>query len=213
MQAPHRGLAVAIVVALVGAFVLVGRAQNVGSGQVPVEPPTTPRDPARELAMKVTGSFTLASVGDVMIRRPASLLDEPAFQSAMKLLKDADIAVGNMEGNLADIPHFEGPLRGMMGAKRSPPTSKAMGFDMMNRANNHVFDADREGMHHDGRTAHGGGDRPCRHGQEPRGRACAAVSRHAEGPHRDCRHAHAERRPEPRGRERAGRQRRRTSRV
>ena len=127
-------------------FVLVGRAQNVGSGQVPVEPPSPPRDLARELAMKITGSFTLASVGDVMIRRPASTLDDPAFQSAIRLLKDADIAVGNMEGNLADIPHFEGPLRGMMGSKDVAADLKAMGFDMMNRANNHVFDADREGM-------------------------------------------------------------------
>jgi len=145
MQTSRRAWGFGIVALLAGS-VLVGRAQNAGSGQVPVEPPTRPRDPARELALKINGSFTLASVGDVMIRRPASMLDEPAFQSAIKLLKDADIAVGNMEGNLADIPHFEGPLRGMMGSKDVAADLKAMGFDMMNRANNHIFDSDREGM-------------------------------------------------------------------
>ena len=39
-----------------------------------------------------------------------------------------------------------GPLRGMMGSKDVAADLRAMGFDMMNRANNHVFDADREGM-------------------------------------------------------------------
>src|SRR5262245_56547545 len=116
MQTSQRAWVLGIVV-LLAASVPVGRAQNVGSDQVPVEPPTRPRDPARELALKINGSFTLASVGDVMIRRPASMLDDAAFQSAIKLLRDADIAVGNMEGNLADIPKFEGPLRGMMGSK------------------------------------------------------------------------------------------------
>ena len=54
--------------------------------------------------MKIETPFTLASVGDVMIKRPASMLEDPAFQGALKLLRDADVAVGNMEGNLADIP-------------------------------------------------------------------------------------------------------------
>jgi hypothetical protein len=51
-----------------------------------------------------------------------------------------------MEGNLADLDHFEGPLRGMMGDKDVAPSLKAMGFDLMNRANNHIFDSDRESM-------------------------------------------------------------------
>ena len=51
-----------------------------------------------------------------------------------------------MEGNLADVERFEGPLRGMMGDKDVAPSLKAMGFDLMNRANNHVFDSDKEGM-------------------------------------------------------------------
>jgi len=70
MQTSRRAWGFGIVALLAGS-VLVGRAQNAGSGQVPVEPPTRPRDPARELALKINGSFTLASVGDVMIRRQA----------------------------------------------------------------------------------------------------------------------------------------------
>jgi hypothetical protein len=141
----------AVVMAVFGAAVIcvpavIMRAQSVRSGQVQSEPPTKPRDPSRELAMKITGSFTLASVGDVMVRRPASMLDDPDLQGALKLIREADIGFGNMEGNLADIPHFSGPLRGMMGSKEVAADLKNMGFKMMNRANNHIFDSDREGM-------------------------------------------------------------------
>ena len=110
---------ISIAVALVALLGLAVRGQNLQSGQVFGEPPAPPRDAARELAMKVTGPFTVAAVGDVMIKRPASMRAEPAFQNAIRLIRDADIAVGNMEGNLSDLPRFEGPLRGMMGSNAS----------------------------------------------------------------------------------------------
>jgi poly-gamma-glutamate synthesis protein (capsule biosynthesis protein) len=122
------------------------RAQNQRSGQVFAEPSPPPRDFAQDLAMKITTPFTVASVGDVMVKRPASMLADPAFQSAFRIIRDADIGVGNMEGNLADIPRFEGPLRGMMGSREVAADLKAMGFDLMSRANNHVFDSEAEGM-------------------------------------------------------------------
>jgi hypothetical protein len=81
-----------------------------------------------------------------MVKRPASMLQEPAFQSAFSVIRDADIGVGNMEGNLADIPNFDGPLRGMMGSRDVAGDLKAMGFDLLNRANNHIFDSDDAGM-------------------------------------------------------------------
>jgi hypothetical protein len=136
-------LAAAALAAVLGP---AARGQNLQSGQVFGEPPAPPRDPARELAMKIPGAFTLAAVGDVMIKRPASSLEDPAFQRAIRILREADVAVGNLEGNLSDIPRFEGPLRGMMGSKEVAADLRAMGFDLMNRANNHIFDSDKEGM-------------------------------------------------------------------
>jgi poly-gamma-glutamate synthesis protein (capsule biosynthesis protein) len=121
-------------------------AQNIASGQVFAEPPPPARDFSQDLAMKITAPFTVASVGDVMVKRPASMLQEPAFQSAFDIIRNADIGVGNMEGNLADIPSFEGPLRGMMGSREVAADLKSMGFDLMNRANNHVFDSDVQGL-------------------------------------------------------------------
>jgi poly-gamma-glutamate synthesis protein (capsule biosynthesis protein) len=125
---------------------LVVRGQNLPSGQVPAEPPAARPDPARELAMKIAGPFTLAAAGDVMIKRPASMLEDSAFQTLIKQIRDADVGVGNMEGNLSDLRTFDGPLRGMMGSKEVAADLRAMGFRMMNRANNHIFDSDKEGM-------------------------------------------------------------------
>lgn len=128
-------------------FPVVLQGQNLRSGQIFAEPPTPPRDPALDLAMKITVPFSMASVGDVMVKRTGAELEYPEFQQAFSLIRNADIGVGNMEGNLADIPRFDGPLRGMMGDRRVAGELKAMGFDLMNRANNHVFDADDEGMY------------------------------------------------------------------
>lgn len=128
------------------AFPLHVSGQNLRSQQVFAEPPPPRRDFSQDLEMKITAPFTIASVGDVMIKRPASMLQDPAFQAAFSIVRDADIGVGNMEGNLADIPNFEGPLRGMMGSREVAPDLKAMGFDLLGRANNHIFDSDDEGM-------------------------------------------------------------------
>ena len=125
-----------------------GRGQSVQSGQTFAEPlPTAPRDIPSNLAMKITAPFTVSAVGDVMIKRPALSIEDAEFQDPIKVLKSADATFGNMEGNLADLEHFEGPLRGMMGDKDVAPALKAMGFDLMNRANNHIFDSDRESMY------------------------------------------------------------------
>src|SRR5205814_2498429 len=56
-------------------------------------------DSAKDMEMKITDPFTLASVGDLIIMRPTSQLADPAFQSAIKIIKDADFAVGNFEAN------------------------------------------------------------------------------------------------------------------
>ena len=124
-----------------------GMARPPPRGQIFAEPQApAPRDAPANLATKILEPFTVTTVGDVMVKRTGASLDAPEFQSIFKLLKDADVTFGNMEGNLADIEHFDGPLRGMMGDKDVAPSLKAMGFDLMNRANNHIFDSDKESM-------------------------------------------------------------------
>ena len=108
----------------------------------------TPLPPlnARDMAMTLTGDFTLASVGDLMMRRPASQLEDPAVQAALALIRDADLAVGNMEGELANLRDFEGPLNGFVGSHEVAADLKKIGFDMVNRAQNHLLDSEAQGM-------------------------------------------------------------------
>lgn len=100
----------------------------------------------RDRAMTMRGEFTLAGVGDLMIRRPASRLADAEVQAVLDIVRDADLAVGNMEGELADLKAFDGPLNGFVGTHEVARDLKLMGFDMVNRAQNHLLDSEFEGM-------------------------------------------------------------------
>jgi poly-gamma-glutamate synthesis protein (capsule biosynthesis protein) len=103
-------------------------------------------DSPKDMDMKITAPFTLASVGDLVIMRPASQFDDPAFQGAIKVVKDSDFAVGNFEANAADLLNYTGPMRGFTGTKETPADVKAMGFDLVSRANNHALEGTEMGM-------------------------------------------------------------------
>ena len=93
----------------------------------------------RDRAMTMAGDFTFASVGDLMIRRPASQLADPEVQEVFDLIRNADLAMGNMEGELANIREFDGPLNGFVGTHEVAADLRLMGFDMVNRAQNHLL--------------------------------------------------------------------------
>ena len=97
-------------------------------------------------SMTMRGEFVLASVGDLMIRRPASQLADPEVQSVLDVIRGADLAVGNMEGELANLKEFKGPLNGFVGSHEVAEDLKLMGFDMVNRAQNHLLDSEIDGM-------------------------------------------------------------------
>ena len=97
-------------------------------------------------SMTISGDFTFASVGDLMIRRPASQLADPQTQKVFDLIRSADLAIGNMEGELANLREFEGPMNGFVGTHEVAEDLKMMGFDMVNRAQNHLLDSEIAGM-------------------------------------------------------------------
>src|ERR1051325_1007446 len=105
------------------------------------------RDWTQDAAMKIAEPFTLASVGDVIIIRPASQLGDAGLQSALKVIRDADVGFGNFESLIRDENTFAGPLGGsMVGTKEVAGDLKAMGFKLMNRAGNHLMDSGPEGI-------------------------------------------------------------------
>jgi poly-gamma-glutamate capsule biosynthesis protein CapA/YwtB (metallophosphatase superfamily) len=115
------------------------------TGQSSAQSPA--HDWSLDMAMKIPGSFTLASVGDVIIVRPASQLQDPALQNALKVLQDADVGFGNFESLIRDERTFTGPLGGSMtGTREVAADLKAIGFTLMNRAGNHLMDSGQEGL-------------------------------------------------------------------
>ena len=97
-----------LLVAYIFALRLTGTAQGAQGA------PSRARDWAQDSAMKIGEPFSFASVGDVIITRPASQSTDAGLQSALKLLRDADASFGNFESLIRDERSFVGPLGGSM---------------------------------------------------------------------------------------------------
>lgn len=131
---------------VLGAIVFFSVAGAVGQAPLGRNIQAPPRDWTQDLQMKIKGPFTIASVGDMIILRPASNLSDPGFQAALKIIRDADIGFGNFESLIRDETQFEGPLGGMFGTKEVAADVRAMGFQVVNRAGNHLMDSNQEGL-------------------------------------------------------------------
>lgn len=103
--------------------------------------------PERELATTVRDGFTMAVVGDMIIAYPLSQNTDPAFHGVLKLIRDADVATGNYEGNIIDGRKFKGAgPGGFAGVPEVAADIKAMGWDLVARSNNHIGEYGYEGL-------------------------------------------------------------------
>jgi poly-gamma-glutamate capsule biosynthesis protein CapA/YwtB (metallophosphatase superfamily) len=114
----------------------------------PHAPAQAQRQPAAdELAMSVRDGFTMTSVGDLIVAYPQSDNPDPRFQGVLKLIRDADVATGNYEGNIIDGRRFKGSgPGGFGGVPEVAPDIKAMGFRLVARSNNHMGEYGYEGL-------------------------------------------------------------------
>lgn len=102
---------------------------------------------ARELATTVRDGFTMAAVGDLIVAYPQSQNPEPGFQGVLKLIRDADVATGNYEGNIIDGRKFTGSSPGgFAGVPEVAADLKEMGWDLVARSNNHIGEYGYEGL-------------------------------------------------------------------
>src|SRR5262245_22771293 len=103
--------------------------------------------PARELTTTVADGFTVASVGDTIVAYPQSQNPDSGFQGVLKLIRDADVATANYEGNIIDGRSFNGAGPGGFGGTPDVAADvKAMGFDLVARSNNHAGEYGYEGL-------------------------------------------------------------------
>ena len=112
------------------------------------EPASTdpaPREAALETATKILEPFTVATVGDIIMPQPLARSD-PSFQALVGRIRNADVGFANMESSLVDLKSFAGPVTGTVAPLETGQAIKAMGINLMNRANNHTFDGGLAGM-------------------------------------------------------------------
>lgn len=153
---PLQHLAVACLLAAAPAF-----AQPLPSPD-PIARPDAPVDARRPMANEFRSSvregFSAALVGDMIIARPLTqAAPVTGFAEMLSIVRRADVAYGNLETSIIDIRTFSGAPHSFEGDWTNialpavAPDLKAMGFDLLGRANNHVADWGLEGMRETGR--------------------------------------------------------------
>jgi poly-gamma-glutamate synthesis protein (capsule biosynthesis protein) len=108
----------------------------------------------KELQASVPDGFSTIAVGDLIISRPLSQYAEPmpGFGAVLDILRGSDVTFGNLETTIFDPRTFEGAPYSWDGdwTNASVPAVagdlKAMGFDIVGRANNHSQDWGLDGM-------------------------------------------------------------------
>ncbi|MER9758156.1 CapA family protein [Mesorhizobium sp. M0166] len=109
-------------------------------------------DTVGSIATNVADGFTMVAVGDLIVSRSLTKGHHPGFSDVVEILHEADVTFGNMETNIFDIRSFKGSPQAEYGGAylASPseigPDLKAMGFNLVSRANNHTLDWGLEGM-------------------------------------------------------------------
>lgn len=109
-------------------------------------------DTVGSISTNVTDGFTLVAVGDLIVSRAVTKGRDIGFGAVAEILRDADVTFGNLEINSFDIQSFAGSPQAEYGGAyhlslpEVVPDLKAMGFNMVGRANNHTVDWGVEGM-------------------------------------------------------------------
>ncbi|MER8874923.1 CapA family protein, partial [Mesorhizobium sp. M0814] len=109
-------------------------------------------DTVGSISTNVADGFTMVAVGDLIVSRPLTKYKHPGFGDIVKILCDADVTFGNMETLIFDIRSFKGSPEAEHGGAyhisvpELGPDLKAMGFNIVGRANNHTLDWGLEGM-------------------------------------------------------------------
>ncbi len=101
-----------------------------------------------ELRSSVSQGFTVAVVGDIIMSHSlVHMMADPEFAEVVRLIQSADVATGNLEGNIIDARSMRTSAPGGFGGE--PDTAewlKEMGFDLLQRPNNHADDFGSEGL-------------------------------------------------------------------
>jgi poly-gamma-glutamate synthesis protein (capsule biosynthesis protein) len=112
-----------------------------------------PREaPRAAFVLPAHGPLTLAAVGDIVLSGPPVHLErDAAFEGVAALVRNASLALGNLEMNLltpesAAAARSRPGRRWSFGTVREAAALGSIGFDVVGQANNHALDYGTEGM-------------------------------------------------------------------
>lgn len=114
-------------------------------------------DTVGSIETNVADGFTMVAVGDLIVSRALMEGRHPGIHAIAEILRNGDATFGNMESVIFDIRSFKGSPQAEHGGAyhvslpEVGPDLKAMGFNIMGRANNHTLDWGLEGMRATGR--------------------------------------------------------------
>jgi poly-gamma-glutamate synthesis protein (capsule biosynthesis protein) len=104
-----------------------------------------PRSYETERGTKIGAPFVVATVGDIIMPQPLER-SGPSFTALTEVIRKADVGFANMESSLVDFAAFPGPFAGTIAPLTVGDSIKAMGIDLVSRANNHALDGGVAGM-------------------------------------------------------------------
>ncbi|WP_353654645.1 CapA family protein [Mesorhizobium sp. C120A] len=108
-------------------------------------------DEVGSIATNVGDGFTMAAVGDLLYGRPVKKGYYPGLDEVLKVFDGNDVVFGNLETNILDVqskgcPQAEYGGAYLVSVPEVGPDLKAMGFNIVSRANNHTIDWGVEGL-------------------------------------------------------------------
>ncbi|MER9629554.1 CapA family protein [Mesorhizobium sp. M0296] len=108
-------------------------------------------DAVGSIDTNVADGFTMAAVGDLLYAGPVTKGYHPGFADVLRIFDGVDVQFGNLETNILDVqskgcPQAEYGGAYLIGVPELGADLKAMGFNMVSRANNHTLDWGVEGM-------------------------------------------------------------------
>jgi len=92
------------------------------------------------------GDLVVAAVGDLIFNERISHLGAPERKNLLRILQEADVAIGNLEFSLNDRPELQKPFYNFRAPREFAWELAATGISLVGMANNHALDFGKEGL-------------------------------------------------------------------
>lgn len=92
------------------------------------------------------GDVVVTAVGDMIFNERISQLKAPERRNLLRILQEADVAIGNLEFSINDRPELQKVFYNFRAPREFAWEVAATGINLVSLANNHALDFGREGL-------------------------------------------------------------------